>query len=375
MAEGFPLVLRSVEAFALRAPAKATKTPFGPNTGRQTVLVRVTDRDGAVGWGEAWGTFPVGGAAHRAGLIRNVLAPLLTERSFGDPREAYRHLSDSTRLLVLQAGEPGPLAQAVAGVDIALWDLAARRAGQPLWRFLGGHGSGRVPVYASGIPAERGGDIIPQARAQGYRAFKVRLWGEDIDWRDRLARLREVVGDAPLMADANQSWSVEQAERLVAEFGGIGLAWMEEPIPADSSDEEWLRLKAASPVPLAGGENLRSEREFVHALELGVLAVVQPDLCKWGGFSGCLPLARRIRETGRQYCPHFLGGGIGLMASAHLLAAAGGDGLLEVDVLPNPLRERIVAVPPVTDGTLALPEAPGLGLDPDPAALDRFTAG
>ena len=372
MAEGTVPALRSVEAFALRARAAVTQTPFGPNTGRQTVLVRVTDQEGAIGWGEAWGTFPVEGAAHRAGLIRNVLAPHLTGRSFDDPRDAYGCLSDKTRLLALQAGEPGPLAQAIAGVDIALWDLAARRAGQPLWRFLGGSG-GRVPTYASGIPAESGEDVIPQARAQGHRAFKVRLWGEGIDWRDRLARLRDAAGDAPLMADANQSWSVGQAERLLAELKGIGLGWMEEPIPADSPDDDWLRLRDASPVPLAGGENLRSEREFEHALALGVLAVVQPDICKWGGFSGCLPLARRIRTAGRQYCPHYLGGGIGLVASAHLLAAAGGDGLLEVDVLPNPLRD-IVAIPPVVDGMLDLPEAPGLGVEPDADALAAFGA-
>ena len=374
MTDQRPIALRSVEAFALRAPAKETQTPFGPNTGRQTVLVRVTDEDGIVGWGEAWGTFPVGGAPHRAGLIRNVLAPLLTERTFHDPLEAYRFLCERTRLLVLQAGEPGPIGQAIAGVDIALWDLAARRAARPLWQFLGGHGSGRIPAYASGIPAERGVEIVHQARDEGHRAFKVRLWGDGIDWSERLARVREAAGDAPLMADANQSWTVEQAAGLLSEFAGLGLAWMEEPIPADSPDEGWLRLKAASSIRLAGGENLRGDSEFDHALALGALSVVQPDACKWGGISGCLPLARRIREAGRQYCPHYLGGGIGLLASAHLLAAAGGDGLLEVDVLPNPLREKIVAVPPVEEGKLALPEAPGLGVEPDPEALAAFVA-
>src|SRR5690606_22686710 len=137
-----------------------------------------TDEDGAVGWGETWSTFPVGGGPHRAGLIRNVLAPLLIGRSFEDPPAAYRHLMESTRLLALQAGEPGPLAQAVAGVDIALWDLSARRAGLPLWRFLGAAGPGQIPVYASGIPAECAEDLIVRMREQGHRAFKVRLWGE-----------------------------------------------------------------------------------------------------------------------------------------------------------------------------------------------------
>jgi L-alanine-DL-glutamate epimerase-like enolase superfamily enzyme len=100
---------------------------------------------------------------------------------------------------------------------------------------------------------------------------------------------------------------------------------------------------------------------------------VQPDLAKWGGISACLPLAGRIRAAGRRYCPHYLGGGIGLLASAHLLAATGGDGLLEIDANPNPLRERLCGpLAEVADGRAALTAAPGLGVDPDLAALSPY---
>ena len=91
--------------------------------------------------------------------------------------------------------------------------------------------------------------------------------------------------------------------------------------------------------PLAAGENMRSKFEFDKAISSDVIGVVQPDVCKWGGVSGCLDIARRAIAAGKRYCPHFLGGGLGLVASSHLLSAAGGDGMLEIDVNENALRE------------------------------------
>jgi D-galactarolactone cycloisomerase len=148
--------------------------------------------------------------------------------------------------------------------------------------------------------------------------------------------------------------------------------WLEEPIAADSSSADWQRLAEASPIPLAGGENLRGAARFDEAIAAGALAIFQPDLAKWGGISGCLPLARRVLAAGRRYCPHYLGGGIGLLASAHLLAAAGGDGLLEIDCNPNPLREGLAQPHPILeDGRLVLSDAPGLGVEPGPE-IERF---
>ena len=97
-------------------------------------------------------------------------------------------------------------------------------------------------------------------------------------------------------------------------------------------------------------------------------------MAKWGGFSGCLPVARAIRAAGLRYCPHYLGGGIGLLASAHLLAAAGGDGLLEIDANDNPLRTATCgAVARIRAGRATLDEAPGLGFTPDLAQLRRLS--
>ena len=95
--------------------------------------------------------------------------------------------------------------------------------------------------------------------------------------------------------------------------------------------------------------------------------MIQPDLCKWGGISGVLPIAQKIITAGKRYCPHYLGGGIGLAASAHLLAAVGGDGMLEIDSNDNSLRDALFSVP-IKEGRLTLPDTPGLGM------ADKFSA-
>src|SRR5690606_32642973 len=119
--------------------------------------------------------------------------------------------------------------------------------------------------------------------------------------------------------------------------------------------------------------NLRGDAAFEAAIASGAFRFIQPDLAKWGGITACLPLARRINAAGLCYCPHFLGGGIGLLASAHLLAAAGGDGLLEIDSNANPLRQGLAEpFPALEDGQFVLSERPGLGVAPSPD-VERFT--
>lgn len=361
----------AVDVFALAVPAPLTMTPLGPHRGRQAVLVRVRDEAGREGWGEVWCNFPAGGAAYRAMLVRDTLAPLLLASSIAGPAQAFAHLTAATHLLALQCGEEGPVAQAIAGLDIALWDLAARQQNQPLWRLLGGAGEGSVPAYASGMAIERAPELIAAASAAGHTAFKFRIWGGIDSAPGHLERARDAAAGGRLMIDANQSWSEAEAAALLPRLAPFELGWVEEPVPADAPPATWQRLAALSPAPLAGGENIRGDAAFDQALALGALGVVQPDMCKWGGVTACLALARRIRAAGRTYCPHYLGGGIGLLASAHLLAAVGGDGLLECDATPNPLRDELVPLPSIAAGRFCLPDAPGLGLAPDPAALAR----
>jgi L-alanine-DL-glutamate epimerase-like enolase superfamily enzyme len=368
------LDLKGLDAFVFRAPlATPVEASFGVMRDRPMVLVRATDRDGTVGWGEVWCNFPVVGAEHRARLLESTLRPLLTARPFAGPGEAFEHLTRSTEVLAIQCAEPGPFAQTIAGVDIALHDLVARRAGNPLWQHLGGR-SDRVHVYASGINPTAPAALARARLQEGHRAFKLKIgFGRERDLAN-LASVREAIGaGSRLMVDANQAWSLEVAMGMLPALAPFGLDWLEEPIRADSPEGDWRRLAAATRIPLAAGENMLGTAAFGRAIEAGVLGVVQPDLAKWGGFTGCLPVARQIIARRRRFCPHYLGGGIGLLASAHLLAAAGGDGMLEIDANPNPLRSEIAtALGCVTDGAAALGKAPGLGVEDPVRPLAGF---
>ncbi|RIX76243.1 mandelate racemase/muconate lactonizing enzyme family protein [Acidovorax cavernicola] len=366
-----PLTIARLDAMVFRYPVKTpVRTSFGVMHDRPALFVRVEDTDGAVGWGEVWCNFPGCGAEHRARLLDTVMAPLLVGRAFDSAQAAFAHLSNTTAVLAIQSGEPGPIAQTIAGIDLALWDLCARRAGLPLWRLLGGT-HGRVPVYASGLNPDRPEELALQRRAEGYRAFKLKVgFGEARDIAN-LEALRLALGnDTPLMVDANQAWSLAQAQHMAARIAPFGLGWLEEPLRADRPWSEWRTLQQSTPLALAGGENLAGDDAFDAALQAQVLTVLQPDAAKWGGISGCWPVVRRAQAAGLRYCPHYLGAGVGLLASAHLLAAAGGDGMLEVDANPNPLRTALS--PPlqrIEDGMIDLGELPGIGVEPDPARI------
>ncbi len=176
-----------------------------------------------------------------------------------------------------------------------------------------------------------------------------------------------------LMIDANQAWSVDSISGLAEALNEAPLAWIEEPIPVDRPAEEWADVAARLAHPLAGGENFHSVDEFERAIEGNVLSVIQPDVCKWGGVSGYLEIAHAVIRAGKRYCPHYLGGGLGLLASAHLLSAAGGDGILEIDDNENGLREALAgSLLPVNDGMAELPDGPGLGFTPAPETLTEF---
>ena len=150
------------------------------------------------------------------------------------------------------------------------------------------------------------------------------------------------------------------------------LSWFEEPIRVDASEAAWLALAAASKTPLAGGENFHGE-QFTRALASPVLQVIQPDITKWGGVTGNWAVAHGAVTAGKRYCPHFFGGGVSLLASLHVLAAAGGEGLLEFDCHPNVGREAVVgSLLPVDNGRVPVPQTPGLGAVPDIEALERY---
>lgn len=353
-----------IDAFAIRVPIAAPiKVAFGTFRDRPMVLVRITDTEGATGWGEIWSNWPAVGAEHRARLAVD-LGQALIGQEFVDPPAVYDHLTRLTEVLVLQTGEVGPVAQVIAGIDIAAWDLHARKAGLPLCRMLAARPEDRVPVYATGLNPDGPEHFAAARLAEGHRAFKLKIgFGRDLDLRN-IAAVRGAIGrDATFMLDANQSLSRDAALDMIAAAAPHGITWLEEPMRVDAPMADWQDLSDRSPIPLAGGENLRGT-QFDDWMAQGILDFYQPDITKWGGVTGCLRVARAAATAGKSYCPHVFGGGLANLASLHVLAAAGAPGWLELDCHPNAGRELILRdTLPVTDGTVPVPGTPGLGAE------------
>jgi D-galactarolactone cycloisomerase len=330
------------------------------------LLVRVEDGDGAVGWGEVWCNFPAVGIKHRVRLVESVCAPLLAGVDVDEPASVFAMLMRRTRVLAIQSGEPGPLAQCIAGIDCALWDLKARKAAMPLYRLLGGTNP-RIAVYASGLNPDRPDALAANMCESGHRALKLKVgFGLERDVGN-LRAIRSAVGrDCALMVDANQAWELPEALEAAGTLAEFSLEWLEEPLAADVPSEQWEALHARSAIPIAIGENLSTQAAFDAAISARCIGVIQPDVSKWGGFSAGVPIARAAIATGKRFCPHFLGGAVGLAASAHFLAGVGGDGRLEIDANDNPLRTFCGGpLTHVSDGTVTLDREPGIGVEPD----------
>ena len=361
------VVITKAEVFVFRAPIlKPVRTSFGIMHNRPAVLLRLEDSDGAFGWGEAWCNFPSCGAEHRANLLESVLVPMLLGKNIVSPPQTFAELTSKTTVLALQTDEPGPLAQSIAAADIALWDLFARKAGKPLYRYLGGTSVAGVPAYASGMNPTGLLDTIEDSRNNGFRAFKFKIgFNKEQDLQNVKDACGGLHAGEVLAVDANQAWNLAEAKQMAELMGDAALAWLEEPLRCDSPLAQWQELQRHCRIPLAAGENIRSEKGFEEVCASRFMTVIQPDICKWGGLSRCSQVAKTVLAAGLRYFPHYLGGGIGLVASAHLLAAVGGDGMLEVDINPNPLREMLaLPYPAVSEGIFPVPQSVGLGVQP-----------
>jgi len=335
--------------------------PFGTLAARHNLIVAVETDRGSLGLGEVWANFPPWGCGERKDIVDHCLVPMLVGQELDDPRRLYRLMSERTRLLALQWGAPGPVHQAIAGVDIALWDAHARDRNLPLRRLLASRNvPDRVPAYASGIGPDDTVERIEAGRIAGHTRFKVRIpFGVEVA-RRMLREARAACGEAPLMADANQALTEDEAKALVPDLAAARLQWLEEPFPVDDV-EAYERFAVLSPAPLAWGENARGLDGLQRCIDSRA-EVIQPDITKTLGISDGLIVGQRVLAAGKRLCFHMYGGPIGLFASAQLTAALRGD-WLEMDGNPNPLYERVLTtVPRIEDGFLLLGDAPGLGV-------------
>ena len=370
-----PIQIARIETFRLRASVDSLpSSTLGAMQARNGLLVRIEDTDGAFGWGEVWCNFPPHASQSRQQLLRNVIGPELIGRSFAQPRDVRPNLEERWTTMATHVGEPGPFGHCIAGIDMAAWDLAARRAGKPLSAILSSDPAAGVKVYASSPNPAKAATLAAALAAAGHTAFKLKV-GYDLNRDEGLVRyVRESVGDtAAIMIDANQSWSLNEAREAINRLAAFGLTFAEEPLSALAPLSDWAKLAEQTDVPLAAGENICSDELYGRHIETGALTFYQPDVAKWGGIGGCAAVSRRIIDTGSTYCPHFMGTALGLAASIHLLAAAGGSGFVELDANENPLRTELCDMDlGVTAGRIKVPTGDGIGVIPDAASMRRF---
>lgn len=368
--------IEAVRCILLRLPlAKPINGPFGRLDSRPNLIAVIETSAGIRGIGEIWANFPPWGPAERMAVVQEAIRPILVGETLDDPARLYHAMHARLRLLSNQWGAPGPVHQAVAGVDIALWDAFARAQGRPLAAVLRADGKlpPRVPVYASGVRSEAAATIAA-ARQRGHRRFKLQTaFGLDAN-RRLLREGREAAGEAPLMTDANQTFDAASFAALRDDLVAARLLWVEEPFPVDdvAAYRNWPR---ESGLKLAFGENARGLAGLDEVIALGA-DVVQPDITKTAGISEGLVIGRRVVAAGRKLCLHMYGGGLGVMASAHLTAAIDGAHWLETDSNDNPLyTEVFVPAISVVDGELVMPSGPGLGVTLRDDAVARHQVG
>lgn len=356
---------------------------------RGALLVEVRTDDGLIGWGEAGAGWEQ--QAARA-VIETMFRPLLLGRNPLDVEVAWQALHAA----MLNGGlSRGIAVQALSGVDIALWDLAGKALGQPVYRLLGGAYRDRVVAYATGLyyteTADQMAALVDEALgyvAQGFRGVKMKVGGLEpaADLR-HVAAVREAIGpDVFLAVDANQAYNTFSAIRVGRGLEEADVLWFEEPVPFDDL-QGYLRVKAATRLAIAGGEALYTRFAFRDYIARRAFDIAQPDVTNVGGLTEARRIVALTSTFGVQCFPHVWGTPIALAAGLHLLATIASnptcrnpqpflqEPVLEFDRTPNPLREELAEHrPELADGAVAVLQGPGLGVEPDRTALDRFRA-
>ena len=386
--------IAAIRTIALSAPVDP---PYASASGVQSrrggLLVEVETDTGIVGIGEAG----LGGGA-TATVIEKDLAPMLVGEDPLMIEGLWQKMFARTR----QYGRRGVVMQGISGIDIALWDIAGKVAKMPVYKLLGASRD-RVEAYASGGFYQEGksaSDLAGEAegyRARGFRGMKMKVGRNpstqthlrelignkgfcEVDPSEDLARVaavRQALGPhAKLMVDVNCAWSPAFAIEMGRAMEPYNLYWIEEPVTTDDIEGS-ARVADALATPIAGYETEMGLYAFRELIGRGAVDIVQLDIAWSGGFSEGRRIAAYAGAHHRMVAPHAFAGAVLLVASLHFAAAIPNGLVLEWDQNPNAIREELLKEPLKLepDGTVKVPERPGLGIDLDRAAIDRYRVG
>lgn len=294
--------IERVEVLELEAPAAV---PWRIATARLATLgatvVRLHADDGTTGLGEC--IVRLGPGVTRA-VAEEILAPVVLGRDPFDVESIWDAMLATMRM---RGHARGFLVEAMSGVDIALWDMLGRRLGQPVWRLLAGHGRTRLPVYASSILLAEPDAMAREAKdlvGAGFRAVKMKV-GEALAVDvARMEAVRAAVGaDVEVMLDANSGYDAPTAVAVARAAEGLGMAWLEEPVPPDDLPG-YRRVRAGTRLRLAAGESHFTAGDLRELVAEGLLDVLQPDIARAGGFTGCRRIAALADAWNLAVAPH-----------------------------------------------------------------------
>jgi L-alanine-DL-glutamate epimerase-like enolase superfamily enzyme len=365
---------------AVPAQGRASTSVLNLNTGRhlcvypaqaEVLLVRIVTDDGLVGWGEAHAP-PIPRVAQT--LIADLFAPQLIGR---DPLAIDAIWDALYASMRLRGYSTGVMLEALAGVDIALWDLAGKALGQPIYTLLGGPYRTRIPCYHSGVPGGTVDERVAEARRivdRGFTAMKTSVGraplGEDLDGVQAI--VEAVHGKADVFVDAHGVYDARSATEAGRRLERMGAGWLEDPLPPEDV-EGYVALCAALDLPVASGETECNRWQFNEKLRRRASDVILPDTCRAGGISEGRKIALVADLYNVPWCIHAsISTAIHLVAGLHLAAATPNFLVAEYpsSFRTSPLANELfhgMAAP--ADGHMQVPSGPGLGLTADDDAL------
>jgi D-galactarolactone cycloisomerase len=330
----------------------------------ETLFVKVTTDEGIIGWGEGFGLAACG--ITRV-AVEKAIAPLAVGRDPTDIAALTRDIAYRQR----NCSRNGPVGFALSALDIALWDIAGKRAGKPLYRLLGGAETvERMPAYAS-LLRYGNADVVAKNSAKaverGYKNVKLHEIGVA-----EIASAREAIGpDIMLTVDASCAWTVQQAIEAAKKLKPCGLTWLEEPLWPPEDYAGMARLKKESGMATAAGENAGTLADIAQLIGAAGVDYIQPSITKTGGVSAMRRIAEMARQSGTKIAPHSPYFGPGLIATIHFAASIPERPTIErfyLDLEASPLGALVEA----PGGFMRVPQGPGLGIDVDEAVLRQY---
>jgi L-alanine-DL-glutamate epimerase-like enolase superfamily enzyme len=361
-----PVTITAIDLIQIRIPLDIWAPPplsHGlPRTHVEGLYVRVTTSSGVVGWGESFGF----ARAMVIAAFDNWVRRLAVGQDATD-----KDLVARIERMLLSLGRAGPMMNALSGLDIALWDIRGKLEGVSVSKLLGGAKRKRVECYASLMQYYGDTEHVKRntARAleRGFRHIKLHE-----RTAEAVAAAREVTGpDIPLMVDTNCAWTAAEAEQPVAAMAPSKPFWVEEPIYPPEDFESLAKLRKATGLPLAMGENATSSSDFRRMVAVGATDFVQPSIVKVGGISQMSKIAAEAEQAGVTCVPNAFYIGPGYLAALHCIAAKDRDAPLErmfADLGATPFAKTV----PVSNGAVEVPDGPGLGADPEEDLIAQF---